>query len=314
MDTLVATKATPPRVRLGALWRQFRAALTANVNVSIGLGIVLCFVLIAIFGPLLVHGDPNAFSSDIYQGPSLAHPFGTTAYGQDVLAQVIIGTRPSVVLGFVAGLISTIISVIVGLVSGYFGGWIDEVLSLITNIFLILPGLPLTIVLAAFIPYKGPLTLGIVIVVTGWSWGARVLRAQTLSMRNREFVTAAKSIGEPSWRIIFLEILPNEIAVVAAELLSTIIYAILAEAGLEYLGLSDLSNISWGTMLYWAENNDALVQGAWWWLVPPGLCIAILGGALAFINFGIDEIANPKLRSERRRKVRLVATGSEAQA
>jgi peptide/nickel transport system permease protein len=287
--------------------------------VSFGLFVVLFFVLLAIVGPFIVIHDPNTFSSDVTQAPSAAHPMGTTTYGQDVLAQVVAGARVSVPLGVITGLIATIISVIVGLISGYTGGWIDEVLSLLSNIFLVLPALPLAIVLAAFLPYKGPLTIGFVITLTGWSWGARVLRAQTLSMRNREFVAAARATGEPAWRIIFFEIFPNEIAIVVAELLGTIIYAILAETGLEYLGLGDLNSVSWGTMLYWAGNNDALLLGAWWWFVPPGLCIALLGAGLAFINFGIDEIANPRLRTERPRQAKLsreknVETGKAVQA
>jgi peptide/nickel transport system permease protein len=279
--------------RLQGLWR----AATSNGKVTFGLIIVGFFVLLALCSPLIVHSDANAFGPDISVGPSTAHPLGTTSYGQDVLAQVIVGSRVSVALGFITGIVATIISVIVGLVSGYIGGWTDESLSVLSNVFLVLPTLPLAIVLAAFLPYKGPLTIGFVLTVTGWSWGARVLRAQTLSMRNREFVTAAKATGEPAWRIIFFEILPNEIGVVVAQLLGTIIYVILAEAGLEYLGLGDLGSVSWGTMLYWAGNNDALALGYWWWFVPPGLCIAILGSGLAFINFGIDEIANPRLRT-----------------
>src|SRR5215469_6878404 len=282
---------------LGARLRGFWRAATANGKVTFGLIIVGFFVLLALFSPLLVHSDANAFGSDISAAPSAAHPLGTTSYGQDVLAQVIVGARVSVALGFITGLVATIISVIVGLVSGYIGGWGDESLSVLTNVFLVLPTLPLAIILAAFLPYKGPLTIGFVLIVTGWSWGARVLLAQTLSMRNREFVTAAKATGEPAWRIIFFEILPNEIGVVVAQLLGTIIYVILAEAGLEYLGLGDVGSVSWGTMLYWAGNNDALALGLWWWFVPPGLCIALLGAGLAFLNFGIDEIANPRLRS-----------------
>src|SRR5262249_23812305 len=207
---------------------------------------------------LFVHTDPNTFGSDLKESPSRAHLLGTTSYGQDVLDQVIVGARVSVALGFITGIIATIISVVVGLVSGYFGGWSDESLSLPSNVFLVLPTLPLAIVLASFLPYKGPLTIGFVLIITGWSWGARVLRAQTLSMRNREFVTAAKATGEPAWRIIFFEIFPTEIGVVVAQLLGTIIYVILAEAGLEYLGLGDLGAVSWGTMLYSAGNNDAL--------------------------------------------------------
>jgi len=196
-----------------------------------------------------------------------------------------------------------IVSVIIGLVSGYFGGLIDEGLSLITNVFLVLPTLPLAILLAAFAAYRGPLTIVIVLVVTGWSWGARVLRAQTLSMRNRDYVEAARASGENSLHIIFFEILPNEISIVAAEFLGTVIYAILAETGLEFLGLGDITSTSWGTMLYWAGNNDALQLGAWWWFLPPGLFIAVLGAGLAFINFGIDEIANPRLRTEPKSKL-----------
>src|SRR5579859_324689 len=293
----------PLGTRLRGLWR----AATANGKVTFGLMIVGFFVLLALFSPLLVRVDANAFGPDISVNPSGAHPLGTTSYGQDVLAQVIVGARASVALGFITGIIATIISVVVGLVSGYFGGWIDEVLSMLSNVFLVLPALPLAIVMASFLPYKGPLTIGFVLTITGWSWGARVLRAQTLSMRNREFVTAAKSTGEPAWRIIFFEIFPSEVGVVVAQLLGTIIYVILAEAGLEFLGLGDLGSVSWGTMLYWAGNQDALALGYWWWFVPPGLCIAILGAGLAFVNFGIDEIANPRLRTlktERARKTK----------
>lgn len=281
-------------LRLRDTWR----LITLNRKVSFGLAILAFFVLIAIFGPLFFPKDPNTFSQDILQPPSAAHWLGTTQTGQDVLTQLLYGTRFSLVMGFLIGILTMIISIIIGLVSGYFGGWIDEVLSLATNVFLVLPTLPLAILLAAFAAYRGPLTIVIVLVVTGWSWGARVLRAQTLSMRNRDYVEAAKASGESTLRIIFFEILPNEISIVAAEFLGTVIYVILAETGLEFLGLGDITSTSWGTMLYWAGNNDALLLGAWWWFLPPGLCIALLGAGLAFINFGIDEIANPRLRTE----------------
>jgi peptide/nickel transport system permease protein len=293
---LAATPAKEQSVR--ALWR----ALMANRKVALGVYILLFFSLIALVGPILVHQDANAFSEDILQGPSAQHWLGTTQTGQDIFAQVIVGTRVSMLLGFITGIVTTLISVVIGLVSGYFGGWIDEILSLFSNVFLVLPALPLAIVLATFLPYKGPLTIGFVTVVTGWSWGARVLRAQTLSMRNREFVEAADICGEHPLRVVFFEIFPNEIAIVAAELLGTVIYAILAETGLEYLGLGDLNGVSWGTMFYWAANNDALLLGAWWWFVAPGFCIAVLGAGLAFINFGIDEIANPRLRAGKKPK------------
>ncbi len=283
--------------------RDFWRLLTINRKVSVGLWILAFFVLVAIFGPIIFHQDANALGPDILQPPSPAHWLGTTQTGQDIFLQVVVGTRVSVVFGLVTGLVATIISVVVGLAGGYFGGWIDEVLSLLSNVFLVLPALPLAIVLATFVAYKGPLTIGFVTVITGWSWGARVLRAQTLSMRSRDFVEASRASGETSWRIIFYEIFPNEIAIVAAELLGTVIYAILAETGLEYLGLGDVTTVSWGTMFYWAGNNDALLLGAWWWFLPPGVCISLLGAGLAFINFGIDEIANPRLRKEERPKL-----------
>lgn len=280
--------------RVRSLWRPF----TVNKKVTVGLGIILFFVALALLGPLFIHTDPNAPSNDLLQGPSMTHWLGTTQIGQDVLSQVVNGAQLSLIMGFVTGGITTLVSVFVGLVSGYFGGWIDEICSLFSNVFLVLPTLPLAIVLAAFLPHTGAFSIGFVIVVTGWSWGARVLRAQTMSMRNRDFVQAAKSGGEGWFRVLFFEIFPNEIGIVAAEFLGTVIYAILAEAGLEFLGLGNISTVSWGTMFYWALNNDALLLGAWWWIVPPGLCIALLGAGLAFVNFGVDEIANPRLRSE----------------
>lgn len=288
--------------RLAALGR----FMMSNRKVSIGIAVVALFVLVAIFGPLLARQDPTAFTDDLLQPPSPTHWLGTTQNGQDVFAQLVDGARVSVALGFIVGILTTAVSVIVGVVSGYLGGVVDEVFSLVTNVFLVLPTLPLAILLAAFLPYKGPLTLGIVIGVTGWSWGARVMRSQTLSMRGRDFVEAAQARGETAFRIIFFEIVPNEIALVAAELLGTVIYCILAEAGLEFIGLGDLSSVSWGTMFFFAQNSDALLLGAWWWFLPPGICIAMLGAALALVNFGVDEIANPRLRTERGRRPSLL--------
>ncbi len=297
MSILTTTStSSPTQLRLRDLWRLIRL----NHKVAFGLAIVLFFTLIAIFGPLFIHQDPSMPGTDYLQPPSATHWLGTTQLGQDILAQLVVGTRLSMIMGFGIAIMTMIISVIVGLTSGYFGGWIDEVLSLITNVFLVLPTLPLAILLTAFLAYKGPLTIALVLTVTGWSWSARIFRAQTLSMRNRDNVESARASGESTLRIIFYEILPNEIAIVAAQLFGTVIYAILAETGLEFLGLGNINDVSWGTMLYWASNDDALALGSWWWFVAPGLCIALLGAGLAFINFGIDEIANPRLRSEPR--------------
>ncbi|HTT91175.1 MAG TPA: dipeptide ABC transporter ATP-binding protein [Acidimicrobiales bacterium] len=264
-----------------------------------GLAILGFFVLVAIFGPIIDHTNPSALSPQSLEPPSAAHWLGTTQAGQDVFAQLLYGARVSLLVGFAAAAIATFVSLLVGLAAGYLGGTTDEVLSALSNIFLVIPALPLVIVLAGYLPNKGTLSVTLVIAVTGWAWGARVLRAQTLSIRKRDYIEAARASGERSLRVIFAEILPNELAIVASGFLFTVIFAILTEAGLAFLGLSSVTTWSWGTMLYWAENNEALQVGAWWWFLPPGLCIALVGTGLALINFGIDEFVNPRLRTTR---------------
>ena len=277
-----------------AIWR----AMTSSRRVAVGSAIVGFFILIGLIGPFFMPYNPNATSHLFITPPSPTHWLGTTVVGEDIFSQLIYGTRTSVFWGLGTGIMVTLLSVVVGLIGGYFGGWIDDVLTLLTNVSLVLPALPLAIVLAAYFP-RGPLTISFVIVFTNWAWQARVLRSQTLSMRSREFVTAARMSGESSLRIIFHEIFPNEIGLVVAGFVSTTIYVVLTWAALEFLGLGDGTIPSWGSMLYWAQQAGALGGGLWWWFIPPGACIAILGAGLSLINFGIDEIADPRLRIER---------------
>lgn len=266
-------------------------------KIRVGLGILAVFVIVAILGPLISPYDPSATTGPPLAAPSFTHLLGTTQTGQDTLSQLIIGTRTSLLVGFVAGVIATALSLVVGLTAGYFGGLVDDLLGVLTNIFLVIPALPLVIVLAGYLPSKGSLSVAVVISVTGWAWGARVLRAQTLSIRQRDYAEAARATGERASRIIFVEILPNELAIVAANFLNTVVFAILTQAGLAFLGLSNVSDWSWGTILYWAQGGQALELGAWWWFIPAGLCIALVGTALVMINFGIDEFVNPRLRA-----------------
>lgn len=277
-----------------------RALLTRRAQV--GLGIIGAFVLLAIFGPLLSPYDPTLSTSAVMQGPSGAHLLGTTELGQDVLSQLLTGTRSSIVTAVLAALIATILSVVVGVSSGYLAGAGGEVLSAVSNVFLVIPALPLVIVLSGYLHGGGTLQVAVVISVTGWAFGARVLRAQTLSLRRRDFVSASRAVGERPFRIISREILPQELPIVASGFLLTVIFAIITQASLAFLGLVNISQWSWGTMLYWTQSAQAFTEGAWWWFVPPGLCIALLGMGLALLNFSIDEIVNPRLRTTRRQR------------
>lgn len=285
--------------------------LTSNAKIAVGVGVVAFFVLMALVAPLLTSYDPDASVVTGSLPPSPAHILGTTGLGQDMFAQIVYGARISLVVGFCAAIGSTVLQVFFGLTSAYFGGLVDDVLSLIINVFLVLPGLPLTIVLASLATAnaanKNEFVIALVLLFTSWSYGARVLRAQTLSLKEREFVAAARASGETTLRIIFAEILPNELALVASTFVGTFVYAVGAEVALEFLGLGDTSKASWGVILYWAQNNAALIVGKWWQFVPAGLCVAVLCAGLTFINFGIDELANPRLRTERPPRKRLLS-------
>jgi peptide/nickel transport system permease protein len=290
---------TPPAVLAPPVGRR-ALRLPRSPKILLGLGILLFFVALAIFGPLLAPQDPTATTADLLQGPSAAHWLGTTQSGQDVLSQLLIGARSTVVIGFLAGSIATALSVLIGICAGYFGGLADDLLSMLTNVFLVIPGLPLLIVLAAYLPPgtgSNPFVIALIVSVTGWAWGARVLRAQTLSLRRRDYVASARVIGERPLRIIGAEILPNLTAIVASSFVFTVLYAIGTFVALAFLGVVDPSHWSWGSMLFWAEAQNAAQVNAWWWFLPPGICIALLGTSLALLNFGIDEFINPRLRA-----------------
>jgi peptide/nickel transport system permease protein len=274
-------------------WRRLPAKAKAG---TVLLGI---FVLAAIIGPLVTPYDPsfqNPSPSLSLAGPTAAHLLGTTQSGQDVLSQLLVGIRLTLELALIVGLVATVLSVIVGVSAAFLGGFWDDVLSLITNVFLVIPALPLLILLLGYLPQKGQWATIIVLSLLGWPWGARVIRAQTLAIRNRDFVAAARETGEESWRIIAFEIIPNEVSLIAANFVNTVLYAIGASVALAFIGLADLSSWSLGTMLYWAQSQQALQLGAWWWFAPPGLAVALIGTALVLLNTGIDELGNPRLR------------------
>ncbi|MBV8943842.1 MAG: ABC transporter permease [Solirubrobacterales bacterium] len=272
---------------------------------KVGAAILGVFILIAIIGPAIAPYDPSATTPGqaLPTAPSTHHLLGTTATGQDVLSQLLAGTRSTVVLGLLTGLIATGLAVVIGTSAGFLGGVPDEGLSLLANVFLVLPALPLLVVILGYLPHSGELPTAIVLSVLGWPWGARVIRAQTLSLRGRDFVAAARECGESTWRIIFFEILPNEIGLIAASFVGTVLYAILTSVALAFLGVADLSSWSYGTMLYWAQNGNAVQLSAWWWYAPPGICVALLGMSLVLLNFGLDELGNPRLRAGATRRI-----------
>lgn len=272
------------------------AILWANKKSRIGLIMLAFFVLVAVFAPLLAPYDPKSteFEQSLPMGG--AHPLGTTASGQDILSQLVYGARTSIIVGLVAGLLVTLIALLVGLTAGYLQGWVDEVLSFVVNLALVVPVLPLMITIAAYSPVRGLWLIIFTISVTGWAWGARVKRAQILTLRARDYITAARFAGEGTIRIVFREIMPNMMSLVVAGFLGAAGGAIGAEAGLEFLGLGDPTTVSWGTMLFWANNSGAMLTGQWVWLGLPGLCIALLLTALTLINFGVDALSNPHLR------------------
>jgi peptide/nickel transport system permease protein len=277
-------------------WR--RLPLKAKIG-AVLLGV---FILVAIIGPSFAPYDPsfqNTNPGAALQAPSALHLLGTTQSGQDVLSQMLVGIRLTIELALIVGVIATALSVIVGVTSAFLGGAWDEFLSLVSNVFLVIPALPLLILLLGYLHSKGQTPTIIVLSVLGWPWGARVVRAQTLTIRNRDFVAASRESGEKSWRIILLDIIPNEVSLIAASFVNTVLYAIGASVALAFIGLTDLNSWSLGTILYWAQSQDALQSGAWWWFVPPGLAVALIGTSLVLLNTGIDELGNPRLRASR---------------
>jgi len=272
-------------------------AVSGNRKALAGALIVVFFLLLAVAGPLFV-GDASAFVDVPHLPPSSDHWLGTTGQGQDVFAQTVVGARATLVVGFATGFLVVAIGAVIGGIAGYAGGRVDDGLSLLINVFLVMPGLPLMVIIAAWLP-AGPVTMLAVLVLTGWAWNARVLRAQTLSLRKRDFVAAARVSGESDLRIVVVEILPNMASLIASSFIGATVYAIGAQVGLEFLGLGDLSAVTWGTNLYWSSNDSALLTGSWWTFVPTGLSVALVGFGLVLLNFGLDEITNPRLASQR---------------
>jgi len=302
------------RRALSVARRSARAAftrLTTSKKAVFGAAVVLCFILVGLLAPVIAPGNPLAVVGPQNLAPSAQHLLGTTGEGNDVFAQVVWGTRNSLAVGFLTGATIAIIGVAIGLSAAFFGGWVDNVLTLLMNVFLVIPGLPLLVVMAAFLP-RTTLSVSFVLAIAGWAGSARVIRSQALSVVKRDYVAAATVIGERPLRIIVMEVLPSLSSLIASVLFGAIGYGIGSLAALQFLGLGDLTTVSWGTILYWAQNNSSLLQGTWWQFVPAGACLALTCAAISMLNFAIDEVTNPRLRTIRERGVRLVRRARRA--
>ena len=294
------SRVAPPVGSRSRVLGNLARALLSNRKALAGLGVLGLFVLIALLAPVISPYPPQEDLFGRIEPPSLHHVLGTTGNGQDIFSQLLWGTRQSLLIAILAGVMATVIAVVIGVSAAYLGGITDHVLNLFTDVFLVIPTLPLMIVIAAYARNGGVVVIILVIVITGWSYGARQLRAQALSLRNREFLEAARVRGERNLYIILAEILPNMVSLIVANFLGAAVYSVLAAAGLQFLGLGDPNDLSWGTMLFWAENNGALLAGSPLWAIAPGICIALLGGAFALLNYAFDEIGNPALRPVKR--------------
>lgn len=276
-------------------------AIRGNGKALTGAILLLIFLIAALFPQLFTPvTKPNNRAYPLSLPPSLQHLLGTTSFGQDIWSQVVWGTRETLLVAVVAGALASVLSVLIGVTAAYLGGATDGVLSLLIDVFLVIPAFPLIIVIAAYANGGNLVVIIFVLVITGWSYGARQLRAQALSLRRRDFLESARVRGEGWLYVVVFEMLPTMISLIAANFLGAALYAVLTAAGLQFIGLGSPSSVSWGTMLHWAQSAEALQTGQALWIVAPGLCIALLGAAFALLNYAFDEISNPALRPVRR--------------
>ena len=299
-----SSRAHDAAARIGVALHRLYGAVRSNRKATAGVILLAFVVVLAAVPGLIAHDPPRAEIYGRSLGPSSAHLFGTTVYGQDIFAQFIWGARETLIIAVVSGVLSTALSVTMGVAAAYLGGVADGGLNLITDTLLVIPSFPLLLIIASYLPNSGVIVLIAILVITGYSYGARQLRAQALSLRQRDYLEAARVRGERTAYIIAVEILPNMTPLIVASFLGTAVYNVLFSAGLQFIGFGNPNSVSWGTMLYWAQNNEALAIGEYWWALMPGLGIAILGAAFALLNYAFDEIGNPALRPVRRLRVK----------
>jgi peptide/nickel transport system permease protein len=296
----VGLAAPPRRVRGRLRIPGWFVLILRNRKSATGLAMVVFMIVIALIAPLISVEHPNDFNLlAARQAPSWNHLFGTTDQGSDIFSQVVLGARRSLLLGFAAALLATGLAAILGVTAAYSGGLVDEVINFFINVFLVIPAIPLLVVISGFMKNRGMWTMAVVLAAVLWAFEARILRGQALSLKNRDFVQAARASGESTRRIVFAELMPNMISRIAAAFVLVFYIALLTDAGLEFLGLGDMSKTSWGVTLYWAQVNSTVLQGEWWPFFFPGAALAFTVLGLVLLLAGIDEVSNPRLRTER---------------
>lgn len=267
-----------------------------NNKLRIGLAVILFFIILTLIGPLLTEYDPYGYVAPGPLPPSAKYWFGTTTFGQDVFTQFVLGLKATFIVGIVGGGLGTLLGILVGFTAGYRGGWVDEILNTITNIVLVIPTLAVLLIIVAYLEVRGVLAESVFIGLTSWPWAARAIRAQTFSLRARDFVDLAKLSGMNSWKIIFTQIAPNMMSYLLLVFILQFGGAVLAAATLDFIGLGPTNAVSLGLMMNNAVLWSALLLGMWWWFIPPGVAITAIVGALYVTNVGLDEVFNPKLR------------------
>jgi peptide/nickel transport system permease protein len=297
--TIEASPTLPPLRRTRIHLPGWLILLLRNPKSRAGLVILGFMVVVALIAPLISVSDPTAFSLvDARQAPSWHHLFGTTDQGSDIFSQVVMGARRSLVLGAASGALATVIAATLGILAAYSGGIVDDAINFLTNVFLVIPTIPLLVVASSYVTSRDMKSMILFLALTLWAFEARILRSQAMSLRNRDFVLAAKVAGESTWRIVFGEIVPNMVSRIAAGFVLVFYISLLVDAGLEFLGLGDTTHVSWGMTLYWAQTNSAVLQGEWWPFLFPGLALVLTVLGLTLILAGIDEVSNPRLRDE----------------
>jgi peptide/nickel transport system permease protein len=285
-----------PKVRTINRRFEFLYFAIRNNKLILGLSIVIICFLIAIIGPLLAKYSPFQYTTSYWSPPSSRHWFGTTQDGRDVYAQFAAGMRSAFLIGTIGGVIASVVAMLVGFTAGYRAGIVDEILSMVTNIFLVIPAFAVLLVIAGFLHNVSIPVEGLLVGLLSWPWAARALRAQTFSLVARDFIGMARLSAQNSWRIIFREIAPNMSSYLFMMFILLFGGAILISATIDFIGLGPQFTFTLGKMMNEAQTNSGLLLGMWWWFIPPGIAITAIVGGLYIMNVGLDEVFNPRLR------------------